>query len=441
MEADPVSMCSSTGKSFYYHYNPFSSSYRIGVRNHPATSEQEIPDGTDHVRETQSLATQTISISPVIPVLSPDQGFSSTSNVESFPNSAEVSSVPVPRAGLVLRPLNNSVASTPLTTISSVGSFLASSASVAASALTSVSSLSPLPAPSNRLISLPGDFGESQPSPPLSDAFLTELRPSHESFHSTEVSDPSRRIWDSRNLFINTNHTTTQSHAVVWPRPPGDNFGQFPSQTLSQGFNSGIYTCPQSVPQPPCSASALGRELASDGTPTGRYSTQIDLPQIQQRTTQHNPPMSFHTQHSIGSFQNFRPPSDTFGIPPVVPFSLQGAFLGTPIARDALLAHAHHLYRNLANNAPGGSTPVSLWSEQDVGSPVQTYRRQLLPLLQVILNQQPGHLPTLLLLSCVQYSIGDYDACLDTCKDILNIDPTYVRTLFLYPFFDNGSLG
>jgi hypothetical protein len=46
--------------------------------------------------------------------------------------------------------------------------------------------------------------------------------------------------------------------------------------------------------------------------------------------------------------------------------------------------------------------------------------------LEWIKSQHPQHLPTLLLSSCVHFSVGDHDACLRLCSEILDIDPNYV---------------
>jgi hypothetical protein len=135
------------------------------------------------------------------------------------------------------------------------------------------------------------------------------------------------------------------------------------------------------------------------------------------------PPYTSLYGHVPGSYQSPRPPvllQDVFGAPP---FGVQESSLGTSIARDALLAYAHRLY-NDSTDAPLGLTPVPQQTETASSG---LHHGQLIHLLESIRSQHPQHLPTLLLLSCVQYSIGDYDACLSTCYLILSIDPDYVR--------------
>ncbi|PVG04770.1 protein prenylyltransferase [Serendipita vermifera] len=119
--------------------------------------------------------------------------------------------------------------------------------------------------------------------------------------------------------------------------------------------------------------------------------------------------------------------SNLFGFPTGVQYGIHGNFLGTSIARDALLAYAHRLYNN-AFNHPLGLTPVPHQSQPDSGLP-NTHHQQLISLLESIKSQHPRHLPTLLLLSCVQFSIGNYDTCASLCDEILSIDGNYVEAI------------
>jgi hypothetical protein len=123
-------------------------------------------------------------------------------------------------------------------------------------------------------------------------------------------------------------------------------------------------------------------------------------------------------------------PSNPSGAPTGPQCGLQGAFLGTSIARDALLAYAHRLYNNATNVTSFELTTILQQSDPNEGAPPQLYYRQLFPLLESIRSQHPQHLPTLLLSSCVYFSAGDYDACLRVCLEILDIDPNYVRLFF-----------
>lgn len=75
----------------------------------------------------------------------------------------------------------------------------------------------------------------------------------------------------------------------------------------------------------------------------------------------------------------------------------------TEEARNYLLAYAHNVYST---------------NPHDEG---------LLPLLHTLAKLHPGHLPTLLLLSCVYYSAGQYELSVHYNEEILKIDPSYVR--------------
>jgi hypothetical protein len=74
----------------------------------------------------------------------------------------------------------------------------------------------------------------------------------------------------------------------------------------------------------------------------------------------------------------------------------------TERARDYLLSYAHAVYSKKPND------PC------------------LLPLLHTLTKLHPKHLPTLLLLSCVYYSQGDYVSSLLHNDQILMLDPEYV---------------
>ncbi|KAG9095843.1 hypothetical protein FS749_009678 [Ceratobasidium sp. UAMH 11750] len=110
--------------------------------------------------------------------------------------------------------------------------------------------------------------------------------------------------------------------------------------------------------------------------------------------------------------------------------------LASSLARDALLTYAHNLYEN---PAPGRRAPPGLSSRPLVATlpsaqpastdPVQTYNAELLPLLLSLHALHPTHLPTALLLSCVQYAIQDYAGSLRTSNEILSIDPNFVEAM------------
>ncbi|KAA1065350.1 hypothetical protein PGTUg99_003567 [Puccinia graminis f. sp. tritici] len=77
----------------------------------------------------------------------------------------------------------------------------------------------------------------------------------------------------------------------------------------------------------------------------------------------------------------------------------------TERARDYLLSYAHAVYSKKSND------PC------------------LLPLLHTLIKLHPKHLPTLLLLSCVYYSQGDYVSSLFHNDQILMLDPEYVEAM------------
>lgn len=74
--------------------------------------------------------------------------------------------------------------------------------------------------------------------------------------------------------------------------------------------------------------------------------------------------------------------------------------------RDYLLSYAHGTYSRKPNDAT-----------------------VVLPLLHTLIKLHPNHLPSLLLLSCVYYSQGDYVSSLLYNNQILSIDPEYVEAM------------
>ncbi|KAG9128319.1 hypothetical protein FRC07_000827 [Ceratobasidium sp. 392] len=110
--------------------------------------------------------------------------------------------------------------------------------------------------------------------------------------------------------------------------------------------------------------------------------------------------------------------------------------LASTLARDALLTYAHNLYDS---PAPGHRAPLGLSSRplalalpsiQPVPmDPVQTYNAELLPLLLSLRALHPTHIPTALLLSCVQYAIQDYEGSLTTSNEILRMEPNFVEAM------------
>jgi protein O-GlcNAc transferase len=105
--------------------------------------------------------------------------------------------------------------------------------------------------------------------------------------------------------------------------------------------------------------------------------------------------------------------------------------LASSLTRDALLTHARKLYEN---PAPGSRPPLGLTAQPldpettkpELVDPVQTYSAELLPLLTALRTLHPTHIPTSLLLACVQYAIKDYEASLRTNHQILALDANFV---------------
>ncbi|KAJ1311577.1 hypothetical protein OPQ81_010060 [Rhizoctonia solani] len=108
--------------------------------------------------------------------------------------------------------------------------------------------------------------------------------------------------------------------------------------------------------------------------------------------------------------------------------------LNSSMTRDAMLAHALKLYENpgSGNRPPLGLTARPLdpgTSEQESVDSMQIYSMELLPLLTSLRTQHPTHLPTALLLACVQYALNDYEGSLRTNHEILALDPNFVEAM------------
>ncbi|KAB5594284.1 Glycosyltransferase family 41 protein [Ceratobasidium theobromae] len=108
--------------------------------------------------------------------------------------------------------------------------------------------------------------------------------------------------------------------------------------------------------------------------------------------------------------------------------------MASQLTRDALLAHALKLYEN---PGPGGRAPRGLTtqlltpgtSQPELVDPAQTYSAELLPLLTTLRALHPTHIPTLLLLACVQYAVKDYEGSLKTNNEILTLDANIVEAM------------
>ncbi|OCB91876.1 TPR-like protein [Sanghuangporus baumii] len=100
--------------------------------------------------------------------------------------------------------------------------------------------------------------------------------------------------------------------------------------------------------------------------------------------------------------------------------------LASTLARDSLLIYAHKIFNSFS--VPGSAMKNS-HEPADVTSPDHPYNSQLLPLLQRLRTLHPEHLPTLLLLGCALYAVGNYKESLAVNEDILQIDANFVEAM------------
>jgi protein O-GlcNAc transferase len=110
-----------------------------------------------------------------------------------------------------------------------------------------------------------------------------------------------------------------------------------------------------------------------------------------------------------------------------LPFSFGANSLAYSLNRDALLAYAYHLYDRPGTSFPG-MTSIPLTNPiLTLTNPTQIYKLRLLPLLITLRSLHPHDLSVLLLMSCTQYALGDFNASIQTSHDILGINPNFVR--------------
>jgi len=112
-----------------------------------------------------------------------------------------------------------------------------------------------------------------------------------------------------------------------------------------------------------------------------------------------------------------------------------GVDIRSPALRDQLLQYAHSLYSS-STSAPAADATASGQQPQQgkaqpkaSGTTADSLHPSLLPLLHTLHDLHPQHLPTLLLMSCVYYSIGNLAGSLWYNKLILSIDPGYVEAM------------
>ena len=127
-----------------------------------------------------------------------------------------------------------------------------------------------------------------------------------------------------------------------------------------------------------------------------------------------SPKQHHHHQQQLQQQQRYSPQQQHASVatpPDVAALFLNAQQTGkvTPETRDYLLAYAHNLYG------------------RDASHP------DLLPLLHTIAQLHPNHLPTLLLMSCVYYTRGEYQSSLWYNQKLLEYDPNYVRHVATSP--------
>ncbi|KAE8227248.1 hypothetical protein CF319_g268 [Tilletia indica] len=110
-----------------------------------------------------------------------------------------------------------------------------------------------------------------------------------------------------------------------------------------------------------------------------------------------------------------------------------GVGIRSPALRDQLLQYAHTLY-STGTTGTDAATAQQQQQQSKVhqpgsGTTASSLHPSLLPLLHTLHDLHPQHLPTLLLMSCVYYSIGNLAGSLWYNKLILSIDPGYVEAM------------
>ncbi|KAG8782097.1 hypothetical protein FRC16_002719, partial [Serendipita sp. 398] len=390
------------------------------------------------------IAIQGMPASPIVPAVSPGESSLDPEGPYFLAGSVKTTSAPLPRTADSYRGLyyEDSFPSTPLTSVSASSFSGDTSASVAHSSFTSV--YDPSPALTQYNLS-------SYPNQALSTGD-SNLWPQHS--HSVEHGNTStsRITSPSASGSISNLQSLLHAHSTPYlPISPNERdysrMGIYSSQHPSHSFPS-LLGQPASLnrhAQPfnilrrtssnttrvPQDASLQG--LATHNWPILGVPAQgvsgVYQPQMNQASSRESLHPSHQSANSINIYRELPPQSAPrpSPAPPIAPSGVHSGFLGTTIARDAFLVYAHRLY-NTYTSTPG-LTSVSHLSDPDAGTISPTQPGQLLGLLSSIQTQHPRHLPTLLLLSCVQFSVGDYAKCAESCNKILNIDPNYVEAM------------
>ncbi|KAF8070184.1 glycosyl transferase family 41-domain-containing protein [Lyophyllum atratum] len=109
------------------------------------------------------------------------------------------------------------------------------------------------------------------------------------------------------------------------------------------------------------------------------------------------------------------------------PGSSQFNPLTSTLGRDVLLSYAQRDYLALDNSKPNRPTPVPI-HQSNVGHSLGR-EGSIRALLTILKTFHPTHIPTLLLLGCMQFSLGEMTSSLEINQDILRLDPTYVEAM------------
>lgn len=376
----------------------------------------------------QDVRIQEMPASPVIPAISPTD--------LAFDPGVRTTAAPLVPTADAFRALyhHDSGPNTPLTSFSSASSLEASdtSASVPHTAFSSVDSIYYLASPRDQPTSYPTSTQSSQLWSETGAASRSRFR--HPSYQNQPSDIASRSapnlnaplLFGPENLAFNSRASFLSPETPIYP------------------LHQPAHSSPSLLEQPfarvhspyPSHPAQWGSAFGQPGRHVNMTNRSEPLEDVWIRQGQNHPvqvPGSTTSSQGtlpgapLGAHQPTPFPSSPFRPPISIPFWAPRTFLGTSIARDAMLAYAHQLYN--ASTDSGGLTSIPLPSESTNNPPTDAQHRQLFNLLNAIRSQHPNHLPTLLLLSCAQFSAKEYDQSQETCNTILSMDPNYVEAM------------
>lgn len=152
---------------------------------------------------------------------------------------------------------------------------------------------------------------------------------------------------------------------------------------------------------------------------------------------QESPPSAVAFTEDVDTYtgyDHFPPQRNKANVPPAqakpapVDFPDDLRLLFSTLGRDAILAYAQRLYNEEGVPAPFKLTPTPLFTPSQSVKKENIYSSHLLPLLYMLRKAHPDHIPTMLLLSCVYYAMGNYQESLDLNEHLLKIEPQCVRS-------------